>query len=116
MEDLTINQLIHESYTTAVEKGWWAEGEGTDRSIGMALMLMVSELSEALEEHRNGKALDEIWYQPNGKPEGIAVELADVIIRIADLVGHHKMPLVRALTEKLAYNKTREFRHGNKKA
>ena|SRR5260221_246148 len=116
MQDLTMSELIKESYETAVEKGWWAEGEGTDRSIGMALMLMVSELSEALEEHRNGKALDEIWYQPNGKPEGIPVELADVMIRIADLVGHYKMPLERALREKLAYNKTREYRHGNKKA
>lgn len=116
MQDLTIAELTDESYKTAVEKGWWDEGEGTDRSIGMALMLMVSELSEALEEHRAGKALDEIWYQPTGKPEGIPVELADVLIRIADLCGHHKIPLERALREKLAYNKTRPYRHGNKKA
>jgi NTP pyrophosphatase (non-canonical NTP hydrolase) len=112
--DYLISELINESYKTAVEKGWW-EG-GAEREVGTALMLMVTELAEAMEEHRNGHGLDEIYHQPNGKPEGVPVELADVIIRIADLCGHHKIPLNRALREKLAYNKTREYRHGNKKA
>jgi len=118
-KNYSILELISESYNTAVEKGWW-EG-GAEREVGTALMLMVTELAEAMEEHRNGRALDEIWHQPEGhpkagKPEGVPVELADVIIRICDLAGHHKIPLNAALREKLAYNKTRPYRHGNKKA
>ena len=116
MSDLTITKLIEESHGTAKEKGWWDEGPDNDRSFGTTLALMHSELSEALEEYRNGKALNEIWYQDNGKPEGIPVELADVIIRICDNAGKYDMPLLRALTEKLAYNKTRPYRHGGKKA
>lgn len=115
-EDMTVTDLIERSYGTAKEKGWWDDNAGADRSFGTALMLMVSELAEALEEYRQNRALDEIWYADSGKPEGIPVELADTIIRIADLCGHYNIPLVRALTEKMAYNKTRPYRHGNKKA
>jgi NTP pyrophosphatase (non-canonical NTP hydrolase) len=113
-KDYLVSELISDSYNTAVEKGWWEAG--TEREVGTALMLMVTELAEAMEEHRHGRALDEIWYAESGKPEGVPVELADVIIRICDLAGHHKIPLNRALREKLAYNKTRPYRHGNKKA
>lgn len=117
--DYLISELVNESYKTAVDKGWWESG--AEREVGTALMLMVTELAEAMEEHRAGRGLDEIWHQPEGhpkagKPEGIPVELADVIIRICDLAGHHKIPLNRALREKLAYNKTRPYRHGNKVA
>jgi len=117
--DYLISELINESYKTAVEKGWWESN--AEREVGTALMLMVTELAEAMEEHRSGRSLDEIWHQPEGhpkvgKPEGVPVELADVIIRICDLAGHHKIPLNRALREKLAYNKTRSYRHGGKKA
>jgi NTP pyrophosphatase (non-canonical NTP hydrolase) len=113
---MTIPALIDESYKTAKEKGWWDDDSADTNNFGMKLMLMVSELSEALEEYRHGRALTEIWYGESGKPEGIPVELADVMIRIFDLCGHHNIPLVKALVEKLAYNKTREYRHGGKKA
>lgn len=116
--DILLSEIISESYNTAVEKGWWEDD--IERSVGTVLMLMVTELAEAMEEHRDGHALDEIWYQPEGspkagKPEGVTVELADVIIRIADFCGHYKLPIHRAIREKLAYNKTRPHRHGGKR-
>jgi NTP pyrophosphatase (non-canonical NTP hydrolase) len=114
MEDLTIASLIEQSYETAKSKGWWDDADSPERNFGMKLMLMVSEISEALEEYRHGRAIDEIWYGENEKPEGIPVEMADLLIRVFDMCGHHKIPLERALTEKLAYNKTRSYRHGNK--
>lgn len=51
-----------------------------------------------------------------GKPEGIAVEFADVLIRIADWCGKHNIPLEEALRAKMVYNKTRPHRHGGKLA
>ena len=46
-----------------------------------------AELSEAWEEYRSGVDLLEVRYEgEDGKPEGFPVELADVIIRIADTV------------------------------
>ena len=58
----------------------------------------------------------ENWLDEKGKPVGFTVELADVIIRIADLCGEFGLDLESALTTKLSYNQTRPYRHGNKKA
>lgn len=51
-----------------------------------------------------------------GKPEGVAAEFADVLIRIADWCGKHNIPLEEALRAKMAFNKTRPHRHGGKLA
>ena len=109
--DLTINELVKQSHETAVEKGWWE----TDRNFLEQIMLMVTELSEVVEEYRHGKDPSEVYVQA-GKPEGIPVEFADVLIRIADTCGKYGIPLEAALQVKLKYNKTRSYRHGNKRA
>ena len=107
---MTIAQLIEDSTKIASQKGWLND----NRTFGDHIALMHSELSEALEEFRNGRAVDEIYF--NGeKPEGIPVELADVIIRIAMLAGQHNIDLEEALYTKGLYNATRSFRHGGKK-
>lgn len=48
------------------------------------------------------------------KPEGIATECADAIIRIADYCGYWKIPLAQAIVLKMEYNATRPHRHGRK--
>ncbi len=112
---MRIKDLIKESHETAVEKGWW---DGDERNFGEQLMLMVTELAEVMEEFRvSGLDPDKMLYRvESGKPEGIAVEFADLLIRVADTCGRYNIPLEAALTAKLVYNKTRPYRHGNKKA
>lgn len=108
-----INYLIEESYTNAVDHGWWDSEDGGQRTFGDLLALMHSELSEALEEVRDGHDPAEIYYEGD-KPEGVPSELADVLIRIFDACGHYEIPLGKALVEKLAYNRGRPFRHGGR--
>jgi NTP pyrophosphatase (non-canonical NTP hydrolase) len=48
------------------------------------------------------------------KPEGVVAELADIVIRVADLCGLYGIDLDAALEEKMAYNSTRPYRHGGK--
>ena len=110
---MNIKTLIEESHKTAIEKGWW---DKSDRNIPELLALIHSEVSEALEEYRETglEQLDKVWYTSTDKPEGFTVELADVLIRIADLCGEFNLDLEDALKTKMEYNKTRPYRHGNK--
>lgn len=48
------------------------------------------------------------------KPEGVAVELADAVIRIADLCGHLGIDLEEVIEIKMAYNEGRPYKHGKK--
>lgn len=113
MKDNTIEELVNSSYQNAKDHGWHDE----PRTVGDLICLMHSELSEALEEHRNGKLPTEIYYNQNKpeKPEGIPIELADCIIRIFDFCGLHGINLQEALNIKMKYNATRPYRHGGKK-
>lgn len=95
----SINQLIEEAYSTAINKGWHNE----PRETGTFLALIHSEVSEALEADRRG---DE---------ENFAEELADVCIRIFDLCGAKDIDLETAIEKKMEYNKTRPFKHGGKR-
>ena len=58
---------------------------------------------------------DLIYPGKDGKPEGIAVELADAMIRILDYCAYSGIDIEEALKLKHAYNKGRPYRHGGKK-
>jgi NTP pyrophosphatase (non-canonical NTP hydrolase) len=107
---MEIKELIIKSHNIAKSKGWWDEKRGIPELIA----LMHSELSEALEEYRDGESLN-LRFE-DGKPLGFTVELADVLIRIFDMAGKYDLDLDYALNEKIKYNTTRNYRHGNKKA
>ena len=109
---MDLQDFINDVARVAREKGWWPNGE---RNFGEAIALMHSELSEALEEWRDGKPE---FYTKDGKPEGVLVEFADLFIRAADLIGNmYSVDLFEeALKEKMAYNLTRPHRHGGKRA
>lgn len=79
--------------------------EGLQKS--QKLMLMVSELGEALEALRKNAPSDKI---PGftGEEE----ELADCVIRILDHSKHYNLRLGQAIIAKIAYNEGRPFRHG----
>lgn len=105
-----LNKFSEAAHTNACRKGWHEK----HKPVAEDIALMHSELSEALEEYRNGRAPDELYFSTEGKPEGIPAELADVIIRIFDFCGKHEIDLGEAVAAKMAYNTTRPYRHGNK--
>lgn len=108
---MKINQLVKEAHETAKSKGWWDE----DSSFGELIALCHTELSEALEEDRKGCMKTNIYYDEEGKPCGTPIELADTVIRIADMCGWYGIDLERAIEVKMEYNTTRSYKHGGKK-
>lgn len=95
--------LASECHGASSAAGWW-EGldVGDPHVIATKLMLMVSEICEAMEGHRKNLMDDHLPHRPS-----LEVELADAMIRIADLAGRLKLDLGGAIAEKMAYNAVR---------
>lgn len=114
-----IKRLCESAYETALAKGWWVDRDASDPVVlGSLLALIHSEVSEALEDVRNGYFSH--YIDGNGKPCGLMSELADIAIRVFDLseklrlTGLCSQSLGEAIIQKMLYNDTRSYKHGNK--
>lgn len=104
----TLNELTKEIHDNAVSHGWWDE----PRNLLEIVALCHSELSEAVEEYRAGRPM--VWANEDGKPEGIATEMADCLIRILDWFGHEGLDTDEIVRQKMAYNRGRPYKHGKR--
>lgn len=85
---------------------WWHDlytGEKLVRNKGELLMLMVSEIAEAMEGERKNLMDDKLPHR-----RAVEVELVDTLIRIFDYAGEYNLDLQGAYEEKKAYNNTRK--------
>lgn len=78
------------------------------------LALIHSEVTEAVEAVLEGD--EQIRIGENGKPEGVAIEVADAIIRGFDFCGGYGFDVSEAIAKKHAYNTQRSHKHGGKLA
>lgn len=95
-------------YATLCRKAndtWWRDphtGQIIERNKGELLMLIVSEIAEAMEGERKGLMDDKLPHRRMAE-----VELADVLIRIFDYAGGFGYDLEGAFQEKMEYNANR---------
>jgi NTP pyrophosphatase (non-canonical NTP hydrolase) len=129
----SLNELRDKAFTYAEKQGFHKKPV----NLGERLMLVVSELSEALEADRKGKRWDgHITYDVGNGTLGLGTsmdvephlvkkehyesdvrgtveeELADAIIRICDIAGIYGIDLDWHVAAKMAYNETRPYKHG----
>lgn len=121
-----LNKLAKEIYEGNKLRGFDVKNE----NIGQTLMLIVSEVAEALEADRKGRkanvkcfeAVEDRWERPSNDAfsfqsnikDTFEDEIADTIIRVLDLCGGLGIDIEKHIELKLKYNATREFKHGKK--
>jgi NTP pyrophosphatase (non-canonical NTP hydrolase) len=99
--------LLSACHLQAFKAGWWTDlntGESLleKDNVPEKLMLIVSEIAEAMEGHRKN------LMDPNLPTfKNVEVELADAVIRIFDLAGAKGYRIHDAIHEKLIYNASR---------
>lgn len=89
----------------AANAKWWkdpATGQPIQRNKGEQMMLIVSEISEAMEGARKNLKDDHLPHRTMEE-----VEMADAIIRILDYCGGHGLDLEGAFEDKMTYNAQR---------
>ena len=97
--------LMQGCHGAAFNAGWWTDletGEIKRRPLPELLMLIVTEVAEAMEGYRKDLMDDHLKHR-----KMVEVELADAVIRIFDTAGGYGMDLPGAIMEKHQYNKQR---------
>jgi len=121
----SINEIAKEIYQNAKDKGFH---DDHPKNIGEMLMLIVSEVSEALEADRKAQFTDinmnvvngwvgnedfKLSFKDNVK-DTFEDELADVMIRVMDLASYKDIDLEAHIKAKMRYNSLREQKHGKR--
>jgi NTP pyrophosphatase (non-canonical NTP hydrolase) len=106
---MDLDYMQQNAHENSKVHGFWDENQ----DIPTRLMLIVTEVAEAMEEYReDGGDIKRTRFREDGKPEGFPSELADIIIRVGDLAEFLGISLSKEIELKHAFNQTRERLHG----
>jgi NTP pyrophosphatase (non-canonical NTP hydrolase) len=103
---LNIHDMVKMSLNEAERAHW---DDDRRNSFVEELMHLAAELAEVFEAWRLYKDFD-IHYDEGGVPQGVGIELADVILGAFYNVGVHDIDIAQALMIKHNYNMTRDYR------
>ena len=124
----SLTTLANTIHNGNVKRGFYDE----PKEVGTVLMLIVTELAEAMESYRsnNSIASDRMetleWDSKEDEPfttedinqfklvvkDTFEDEIADTIIRLFDLCGWMNIDIHKHIMLKLKYNDTRPYKHG----
>ena len=87
---MDLKALQHEAHAIAKEHGWWDQ----ERTFGDCTAEVHASLSRALEAYRENPDWVTFHAIADDGPIGVASELADVVIRVADMAEYEGVGLV----------------------
>tara|TARA_R110002126_G_scaffold5579_3_gene29486 strand:- start:3582 stop:3950 length:369 start_codon:yes stop_codon:yes gene_type:complete len=112
-----LNDSAQEIFAANKAKGFWDK----ERNVGEMLMLVTTELAEAMDAHQKGYFASRLNYEEESNEcfedeckDTFEDELGDAIIRLLDMTAGLGIDIERHINLKLAYNRTRERLHGKK--
>lgn len=105
----SLADMAEEVLAWCTRKGWEPDAQ---RQFGTEMALLHSEVSEALEAFRV-RGFD-AYDTPEGKPDDVGSEFADVLIRLLHYSAVHGIDLETEFERKMAYNERRPWRHGGR--
>lgn len=117
-----LNELAKVIHEANKEKGLWDK----PINVGEMLMLVTSELGEAMDAHQKGNFADRAAYISEARFDNFKEnfelniknsfedEIADSIIRLLDMAGGLGINIDFHVHEKIKYNKIRPRLHGKK--
>jgi NTP pyrophosphatase (non-canonical NTP hydrolase) len=128
MTEINFNDFAKQVYKGNAEKGFWDDSSHDKKDakdVALKLMLITSELGEAMEAHRKGRFFIPELFKTNWAKmmpfqelfekttkDTFEDEIADAMIRLFDMAGGLNIDLNYHIMNKLKYNGTREKLHG----
>ena len=120
-----MNELAAAVHENAVAHGWWEQERNCRNPYALRFRSLRRLWKSTAPESRTFITMSKAkkYFMRTGeacekherrKPEGVAVELADCMIRILDYCGHAGIDIEEAIRIKHEYNKTRPYRHGGR--
>lgn len=100
----SFNERAEAARANSAAHGFW---DDYPRNKGEMLMLIVTEVAEAMEGLRKNLQDDHLPHRSM-----VEAELADVVIRVGDFAAGFGLDVGGAIVEKMRYNAGRPFRHG----
>lgn len=128
MEQLTLPETNGMLNDLAAAIARWREYKGFETkwsNVPEKLMLIVTELSEAMEAYRflpsaaimvlEGDVPFQLLDEDSGTVSEFEMEIADAFIRLFDLAGSLSINLDRVIADKMAFNQNRPVKHGKER-
>lgn len=115
--------MVFSTMTALIQEYLRHNGFDGPRTVPEMLVMLHSEVSEALEEWRtfgDVRAHSNVLGRSDGsgetiaKPVGVPAELVDVLIRLLDTAARWNIDLWAEFQKKMAYNWTRPYQHGGR--
>lgn len=119
---MNLNELAKKAHENAVNKGFYEK----PLEIGTLLMLVVSELGEALSADQHNRKPLIGWYKKDLTIKGIDLvesykmcikdtfedEISDAMIILLGICHHKEIDIEWHIEQKMKYNEGREYLHG----